>query len=237
MSLGGFKLPTKAVQACNIDINAVQVPAVATNMDLISSKMLRHRPASFNEACIHNFLERDGKFAFTASDTYRPPTNAHLAYLFITCETQQDLLSEGTDSHHHRSHSETQYPPGEQHACGGSPLPQGKSFTASIHNTIGLGGPVLAMETGLAIHPLHPPFRCRGLSRRSRDDQGSEFRGTNFTLACPYTVLAHYKELEWAAQFGVWEHLVRTSVGIEDKHVTCQTLANALAAAEQHCGD
>lgn len=23
--------------------------------------------------------------------------------------------------------------------------------------------------------------------------------GTNFTLACPYTLLAHYTELEWAA--------------------------------------
>ncbi|EHL02114.1 putative Cystathionine gamma-synthase [Glarea lozoyensis 74030] len=40
--------------------------------------------------------------------------------------------------------------------------------------------------------------------------------GTNFTLACPYTVLAHYGELDWAAQFGVWEHLVRISVGAED---------------------
>lgn len=41
----------------------------------------------------------------------------------------------------------------------------------------------------------------------------------------------------WTAQFGVWEHLVRTSVGIEDKHVPCRSLANALAAAEHHCGD
>jgi cystathionine gamma-synthase len=27
--------------------------------------------------------------------------------------------------------------------------------------------------------------------------------GTNFTLACPYTILAHYAELDWAAQYGV----------------------------------
>src|SRR6185503_11756131 len=27
--------------------------------------------------------------------------------------------------------------------------------------------------------------------------------GTNFTLACPYTILAHYVELDWAAQYGV----------------------------------
>ncbi|GAB0135361.1 hypothetical protein EsDP_00003702 [Epichloe bromicola] len=56
--------------------------------------------------------------------------------------------------------------------------------------------------------------------------------GTSFTLACPYTVLAHYAELEWAAKFGVWEHLVRISVGIEQPEVLCSVFANALAAAE-----
>lgn len=41
--------------------------------------------------------------------------------------------------------------------------------------------------------------------------------GTNFTLCCAYTLLAHYKELEWATKFGVTEYLVRISVGIEDR--------------------
>lgn len=40
--------------------------------------------------------------------------------------------------------------------------------------------------------------------------------GTNFTLACPYTLLAHYSELEFAAEYGVVEHLVRISVGLEN---------------------
>ena len=40
--------------------------------------------------------------------------------------------------------------------------------------------------------------------------------GTNFTLACAYAWLAHAKELEWAAKYGVVEHLVRISVGIEE---------------------
>ncbi|KAL3470184.1 pyridoxal phosphate-dependent transferase [Aspergillus californicus] len=40
--------------------------------------------------------------------------------------------------------------------------------------------------------------------------------GTNFTLACPYTLLAHYGELEWASSFGVEFGLVRISVGLED---------------------
>lgn len=39
--------------------------------------------------------------------------------------------------------------------------------------------------------------------------------GTNFTLACPYTLLAHYSELEWAAKYKVNPHLVRIAVGLE----------------------
>jgi cystathionine gamma-synthase len=40
--------------------------------------------------------------------------------------------------------------------------------------------------------------------------------GTNFTLACPYTLIAHYTELDWAESFGVSPHLIRISVGLED---------------------
>ena len=40
--------------------------------------------------------------------------------------------------------------------------------------------------------------------------------GTNFTLACAYTLFAHYGEREWAAGFGVEEFLVRVSVGMEE---------------------
>lgn len=40
--------------------------------------------------------------------------------------------------------------------------------------------------------------------------------GTNYTLACPYTILAHYRELDWAESHGVSRWLVRISVGMED---------------------
>ncbi len=40
--------------------------------------------------------------------------------------------------------------------------------------------------------------------------------GTSFTLASPYAILAHYTELDWAAQFGVERDLVRISIGQED---------------------
>lgn len=40
--------------------------------------------------------------------------------------------------------------------------------------------------------------------------------GTVFTLACPFTLLAHYTELEWAEACGVSRYLIRLSVGLED---------------------
>ena len=56
--------------------------------------------------------------------------------------------------------------------------------------------------------------------------------GTNFTLACPYTILAHYAELEWAAGYGVEEGLVRVSVGLEDRTALLKGFETALLAAE-----
>jgi cystathionine gamma-synthase len=40
--------------------------------------------------------------------------------------------------------------------------------------------------------------------------------GTSYTLACPYVLLAHYKELDWAESLGVSPYLIRVSVGLED---------------------
>jgi cystathionine gamma-synthase len=57
--------------------------------------------------------------------------------------------------------------------------------------------------------------------------------GTNFTLACAYTLLAHYSELEWAARFGVVEHLVRISVGLESTEWLIEVVGHALAMAER----
>lgn len=52
--------------------------------------------------------------------------------------------------------------------------------------------------------------------------------GTNFTLACPYTILAHYTELEDVARWGVDKNLIRISVGLEDKHELLSTLQRSL---------
>jgi len=56
--------------------------------------------------------------------------------------------------------------------------------------------------------------------------------GTNFTLACPFTILAHYTELEWAAKYGVEEGLVRISVGMEQTSDLLLSFEKALHVAE-----
>ena len=56
--------------------------------------------------------------------------------------------------------------------------------------------------------------------------------GTNFTLACPYTILAHYTELDWAASWGVEAGLVRVSLGMEDCATLLAGFDAALRAAE-----
>jgi cystathionine gamma-synthase len=40
--------------------------------------------------------------------------------------------------------------------------------------------------------------------------------GTNFSICCPYTLLAHYTELPWAAECGLEANLLRVSVGLEE---------------------
>jgi cystathionine gamma-synthase len=47
-------------------------------------------------------------------------------------------------------------------------------------------------------------------------DKGPSF-GLSTTLACPYTQLAHFTELDWAEACGVSRHLIRVSVGLEDR--------------------
>ena len=54
--------------------------------------------------------------------------------------------------------------------------------------------------------------------------------GTNFTLVCPYPLLAHYKELEWASGCGVPSHLLRVSVGLEAIEELWQRFEQALDA-------
>ena len=52
--------------------------------------------------------------------------------------------------------------------------------------------------------------------------------GTSFTLCCPFTLLAHYRELEFAESCGISRHLIRVSVGAEDSDWQIERFAEAL---------
>lgn len=57
--------------------------------------------------------------------------------------------------------------------------------------------------------------------------------GTNFTLAIPYAQLAHFQELEFAAEYGVDRYIVRISVELEDREVLMERVKKALRAVER----
>ena len=54
--------------------------------------------------------------------------------------------------------------------------------------------------------------------------------GTNFTLASPYVLLAHYNELSWAEKCGIPPHLLRISVGLEKEEDLWARFKQALTA-------
>jgi cystathionine gamma-synthase len=55
--------------------------------------------------------------------------------------------------------------------------------------------------------------------------------GAVFTLACPFTLLAHFGELDWAESCGVPRHLIRLSIGLEDPEDLWQRIARAVDTA------
>ena len=61
-----------------------------------------------------------------------------------------------------------------------------------------------------------------------RLSKGPSF-GTTFTLVCPYTLLAHYHELEWAEGCGVSANLLRISCGLESIGMIRAAFEEALA--------
>ena len=74
---------------------------------------------------------------------------------------------------------------------------------------------------------LHTPEQCKVFYDALDVAKGPGF-GTNFTLACPYTVIAHFKELEWAEKFGVDPNLVRIWIGQESTDDLVDKINSAL---------
>jgi cystathionine gamma-synthase len=85
---------------------------------------------------------------------------------------------------------------------------------------------------GLLSVSFHRKSQAQAFYDQIKTSKGPSL-GTNFTLTSPYVLLAHYQELDWAAQFGVDPNLIRISVGLEQgKHLT-EVFGRALDAAEQ----
>lgn len=53
--------------------------------------------------------------------------------------------------------------------------------------------------------------------------------GAVFTLACPFTLMAHYRELDWAESCGVPRELIRLSIGLEHPDDIWERIDDALA--------
>jgi cystathionine gamma-synthase len=72
------------------------------------------------------------------------------------------------------------------------------------------------------------PQKAPRFFERLRISKGPNL-GTNFSLACPFTILAHYTELDFAESCGVSRWLVRVSVGLEPAEELIDRFAEALA--------
>lgn len=55
--------------------------------------------------------------------------------------------------------------------------------------------------------------------------------GTSFSLCCPFTLLAHFNELEWAEEAGASRYLIRISVGTEPAEELIARIERALSLA------
>jgi cystathionine gamma-synthase len=53
--------------------------------------------------------------------------------------------------------------------------------------------------------------------------------GCNFTLCCPFTLLAHYQELDFAERCGISRYLLRVAVGLEEPEWLIERFDRALA--------
>jgi cystathionine gamma-synthase len=84
----------------------------------------------------------------------------------------------------------------------------------------------------MSIH-LHPHM-CQRTFYDALDVAKGPSLGTNFTLICPYTLLAHYHELDFAMSYNVPPNLIRIAVGLEDFEDLKSRFANALAQSRLH---
>jgi len=83
---------------------------------------------------------------------------------------------------------------------------------------------------GLLSFVLKNPKKTPKVYDSLKLSKGPSF-GTPFTLVCPYTMLAHYLELEWAEDCGVPANLLRVSCGLEPVESLIAAFDEALSHA------
>lgn len=83
---------------------------------------------------------------------------------------------------------------------------------------------------GLLSFTLVNPERAPVVYEAMRFSKGPSL-GTEYSLLCPYTLLAHYTELEWARECGVMPELLRLSVGKEEAADLLARLEHGLSVA------
>ena len=83
---------------------------------------------------------------------------------------------------------------------------------------------------GLLSFVLKNPKKTPKVYDALRVSKGPSF-GASFTLVCPYVMLAHYPELDWAEACGVPPHLLRVSCGLEPIESLKEVFEEALALA------
>ncbi|KAG7364453.1 cystathionine gamma-synthase [Nitzschia inconspicua] len=84
----------------------------------------------------------------------------------------------------------------------------------------------------MSIH-LHPHI-CQRTFYDTLDVAKGPSLGTNFTLVCPYTLLAHYHELDFAMSYNVPPNLIRIAVGLEDFDELKEKFSYALNKSRLH---
>ncbi len=81
---------------------------------------------------------------------------------------------------------------------------------------------------GLLSFTLSNPKKAAKVYDTLKVSKGPSF-GTPFTLVCPYTLLAHYHELDWTEDCGVAANLLRVSVGMEPVETIIAAFSEALS--------
>ncbi|GFF45535.1 probable cystathionine gamma-synthase [Aspergillus lentulus] len=82
---------------------------------------------------------------------------------------------------------------------------------------------------------FHDPIRAEYFYNVLNVCKGSSF-GTNFTLAIPYVQLANYWQRDKVPKYGVPQHIIRLSVGLEDSEQIVSVVAAALEETDNWKG-